>query len=693
MKKTVGLLLILAMLLSMLAGCGGKQEAAVQAIPETEGVVETAAVAAMEAATEAATEPTLSPEEVLYDSLPDRMKQAVDVGIVELNQLENADKECTIEEAAQMLQNAYTLHNGTESKLIAEVLTLDCANESAYLGWIGRLPIAMYVETLEPEKYESYDQWLNYVIKLSQSGELEQMVNISLRGNGYSYWDGDDIFVTNSYGWYDIGWTSGMDRYFYRNMPDGNALLEDCAVQGNLLAYSSYLYDCTTGHKVLEVSMYDEIEVERVMTVSTMAEMALRMFHSFYQEPEMAPYEECVTADTSILTKELLCRETNLPDAACNSLPAEWRGVTLDEVGWIVNDGQMDAQHYDSEIYEYEIQSIKDAGFNYIGLQIDFNWLQGREFYSSQTIVDGQLDVSRLKKLDQILAWCMERDIHLDIRCTGVGGIVPQKQKMWRATSDNAAEFAKIWSVLAQRYAEVPNTYLSFTVMDSVLSITGRDGYLKSAVDRLGPKQKDLVNFVKPSVEAIREATPERCIILDLSGNNVGTDVLELGVALSADLIAIGSEYFVLAENNILDPDYYQTVQWPYQGTVDAEALMHENQYWEEDSTVVRVMELAQENGLGFMFSGWGKLLTQYRGSYFCAARYPDETYQAFITDMTETMESHGYGWCYEEWYGHNGITFSAPITKNVSYQQVEDYPFYIDTAMYGWFREINGVS
>lgn len=685
MKRFIAVLLALVMVLSLTA-CGGSApsptEAPAAAVPVTEPPTE-----------EPTTEPTLSLEEVLYNSLPDRMKQAVDVGIVELSQLENPDRQVTIAEAAQMLQNAYTQRHGVESRLMADVLALDVASEPAYLGWIGRLPVTMHVEALEPEKYESYDQWLAYVIKLSQGYDLSTMLASFDSFDGYSYWDGDDVFVRHSYGWFDIGWQSGMDKYFYRDMPEGNALLDSCVGQGNLLAYTSYLYDRTTGHKVLDVSLYDEVEVEQIMTVSTMAEMALRTYHSFGHERELAPYEECVTADSSILTAELLSRETTLPDASCTSLPAEWHGVTMDEVGWIENNGQGEVQNYDQGIYEYEIQAIKDAGFNYIGLQIDFSWLQGRAYYSNLDPVDGQLDVNRLEKLDQILAWCMERDIHLDIRCTVVGGIIPEKQKMWTATDTNAAEFAKIWSVLSQRYAEVPNTYLSFTVMDSVLAMAGKNAYLKSAVDRLGPKQKDLVSFVKPSVEVIRKATPDRCIILDLSGNNVGTDILELGVALSADLTSITSDFFVIGEKNVLNPDWYQTVQWPYKGTMDAESLLHVDQYWEKDSTAIRVMELAQENGLGFMFSGWGKLMNQYRGSYFCASRYPDETYQAFIKDMTDTMEGYGYGWCYEEWYGNNGITFSAPITKNVTYQQIGEYPIYYDTAMLDFFKEVNSVQ
>lgn len=172
-------------------------------------------------------------------------------------------------------------------------------------------------------------------------------------------------------------------------------------------------------------------------------------------------------------------------------------------------------------------------------------------------------------------------------------------------------------------------------------------------------------------------------------------DILELKVALSADLTAIESEFFVLKPENkkILNPNHYLGVQWPYREGQDADSLLYEDQCWKDNSTVMRVIELAQENGLGFMFSGWGKMQLQYKGAYYCTTRYPDGAFEAFIKDMTETMERYGFGWCYEEWYGHNGITFSAPITKNVTYEQIGDYPLYYDVAMLSFFKEANGVK
>ena len=104
MKRTASLLMVLVMLLSILPGCGGKQEEAVQAAPKVENIAETAAEEVAEAPT---TEPALNPEEMLYNSLPDRMKQAVDLGIVTLSQLEDLERIVTVGEASAMLQKAY----------------------------------------------------------------------------------------------------------------------------------------------------------------------------------------------------------------------------------------------------------------------------------------------------------------------------------------------------------------------------------------------------------------------------------------------------------------------------------------------------------------------------------------------------------------------------------------------------------
>ena len=121
----------------------------------------------------------------------------------------------------------------------------------------------------------------------------------------------------------------------------------------------------------------------------------------------------------------------------------------------------------DKQICEYEIQSVKDAGFNFIGLAFDFSVLQG------PVPETGKLNETRLKELDQVIAYCIERDIHVDLRCAGLGGFTKDDAfSDWRQwnhdgiyNTEYAGEFAALWKALAQRYAEIPNCYLSFNLM------------------------------------------------------------------------------------------------------------------------------------------------------------------------------------------------------------------------------------
>ena len=92
----------------------------------------------------------------------------------------------------------------------------------------------------------------------------------------------------------------------------------------------------------------------------------------------------------------------------------------------------MRTTHLDDRIYEYEIQAAKEAGFNFIGLELDFSWLQETAlqdkefdqyhgFVSSEDV--GKFSLSRLEQLDQVIALCMKYDIHVNLRCTTLGGM------------------------------------------------------------------------------------------------------------------------------------------------------------------------------------------------------------------------------------------------------------------------------
>ena len=69
--------------------------------------------------------------------------------------------------------------------------------------------------------------------------------------------------------------------------------------------------------------------------------------------------------------------------------------------------------------------------------------------------------MERLEKLDHVLAWCMENDIHLNLRATGVGGFYNSNEQNMAIDFGRKGldtRLAQMWQAVARRYADIPNT-------------------------------------------------------------------------------------------------------------------------------------------------------------------------------------------------------------------------------------------
>ena len=461
----------------------------------------------------------------------------------------------------------------------------------------------------------------------------------------------------------------------------------------HVYVYAFKVYDSTTGKKFFALEE-GYINPTKVLTVADAAEYALKFYHfpNPMAVPQFVAPENVSQYNTDIITPDLLSKGTDLPAASCQQLPA-WHGVVMKDMGY--RDRGM---HPDDRIYEYEIRAVKEAGFNQIGLELDFGWLQEQalqdpDFAPFEGLVAeenvGSFSQERLEQLDQVLAWCMEYDIHLNLRVVGLPdcGRTDQQETLL-SKAETGVGLAKCWQAIARRYADIPNEYLSFTLFTS---------------GGVNPK----IQVLLPSVDAIRQESPDRCIIADICGwwlKKVDAETFaQAGVALSS---RIGTEeklkvfyHRVLYSHKLGlqilgDSGSYliQNFQWPYNG-MDAQSLLAAT----GKDAVLQTMAVAQNYGVGFTVSDFGVILDPfeyYRIPYFYPTyRYPDEAYQAMITDITSSLEALGCGWSFSNWYGYFGVANSVPLVDEVVYEQVEDYPLYIDTAMYGWFKEINGVA
>ena len=642
-KKMVSFILSLTMVLSLFSACG--QNTNTDTPPQQ--------------ATQTPTEAT-TPSPVLCESL----QQVYDLGIADMDLLLRAEEVCTRAEAAGMLAKVHEMQYGRKSVYLYDMV--DAFEVAEWSSPVTRYYFAQAIfcsamETVFDFAYENWYVWA---------------CNCTEHDPGYVWPDAQVIGIRLDGTPGEGGvWDFCPDLQEIESAPADNSDARHMVDYGSSPAvnYAMLTYDRRDGRKVMELDEQNCFRPRETMTVAQAAEAALRYYYSFEPAAEMVAYAETHTFDPTIITPELLAKETTLPDASCEKLPSEWHGTLLFK-GRATHQSldNMPDKHY----YEYEIQAIRDAGLNFVGITFDFSRLQGPNPQA------GMLNETRLKELDQVIAWCIERDIHVDLRCCGVGGLSLEtpfsEWVQWNYDAPNgteyAAEFAALWKALAQRYADIPNRYLSFNLL------------IESEVN----SEQQYAAFFGPAVTAIREADPDRCIIADIHcGGLTGKSMAEMGVALSYHAYD-PREFCCLTLDNQDDAEYLATVTWPFTAsdgkTYDASAVLGNR--IPGSISANELAATAEEYGVGFMVGEWGIF-----GNGMTRNRYPDETIQSYLTDMSDTMAEKGYGWCYGNFHYPYSIACFAPAVETGNYVKIAGTPLYIEQKMMGWFKEINGIN
>ena len=647
-KKIVSFILSMATVLGLFAACSQN--------PDTDTEILQTNPTQVQTPTEATT-----PSPVLSES----MQQVYELGIADMDLLLRAEEVCTRAEAAGMLAKVHEMQYGNKSIYLNDMV--EAFEEVDWSKPVTRFYFAQAIfcsamETVFDFEYENWYVWA---------------CNCTENDPGYA-WNDAQVMGIRLDGTPGEGgvWDFCPDLQEIESAPADDPNTRHMIDYGSSPAvnYAMLAYDRRDGNKVMELDENNLFRPHETMTIKQAAETALRYYYSFEPAAEMVAYGDIHTFDDSIITPELLVKETTLPNASCEKLPSEWRG-TLIYNGRVIHQAldHMSDKHY----YEYEIQAVKDAGFNFVGITFDFSRLQGPELQA------GMLNETRLKELDQVIAWCMERDIHVDLRCCGAGGLTSEAGGAWYQWNDDApnstdyaAEFAALWKALAQRYADIPNCYLSFNL------------YIEPAVS----SEAQYVAFFGPAVNAIREADADRCIIADIhSGGLTGKSMAEMGVALSYHAYD-PREFCCLTMENQDDAEYLSTVIWPFTAShgksYDAEAVLNAPLDPFNNVSANALAATAEEYGVGFMIGEWGIF-----GNGLTRHRYPDETIQAFLNDMADTMKKKGYGWCYGNFHYPYSIACFAPAVETGDYVKIDGTPLYIEQKMMGWFKEINGIN
>ena len=201
---------------------------------------------------------------------------------------------------------------------------------------------------------------------------------------------------------------------------------------------------------------------------------------------------EAGSYDKAILTDALLSSDSALPEVTQAVLPSEWRGAGIASRKYMVEEYRPFA--------ESDIRFLAENGFNFTRLYLSFETLRYPDFPADPRMVNQR----ELRELDQLLAWCVEYDIHLQITMNdylnadgtgkGQGEGMPQSQAEWELVRE-------YWTMLATRYADIPSKYLSFDLCNES-EPKKDDGQLETCKAE-----------VAALVDAIRAVSPQRVLL------------------------------------------------------------------------------------------------------------------------------------------------------------------------------------
>lgn len=309
------------------------------------------------------------------------------------------------------------------------------------------------------------------------------------------------------------------------------------------VAYVTCAFNKITDNRIM--SYYDDgtFRPNETITVADAIILAYHYCHSLEPEPKYVDVASIGTYNNSIITDELLEKETSLPDATNRKLPA-WKGVNLQYMATMMGSGE-EANYW---ITESQIKAMSEMGINFLRLWISFAAFEAPDYGDQNNV-----NMYYLEHMDQIVAWCIEHDIHIQFSIVnGPGldrGIYPGEQEnelTYRifTDADYHSQFVEWYRMLARRYAAIPNKYTSINLMNE-------------------PKPLDDQNYAdsfEPAINAIWEESPNRVIVADVHMNCTGEALAKLGVALSCHTYEPQEVMVVLGDNGQAP---YVNATWP----------------------------------------------------------------------------------------------------------------------------------
>ncbi|WP_295959390.1 cellulase family glycosylhydrolase [uncultured Alistipes sp.] len=326
------------------------------------------------------------------------------------------------------------------------------------------------------------------------------------------------------------------------------------------------------------------------------------------------------------VTADAWAKRPELPDASYDNLP-RWRGFNLLEKFQHQPDGFSQTapvwSFYNEPFKEEDFQIIADLGFNFVRLPMSYKcWVKG------DNLLD--FDEKTLKEIDQAVKWGKKYKIHVCIcmhRAPGFGVCAVGPAEEYNLWEDEYIQdiFAAHWAMFAKRYKGIPNSHLSFNLVNEPLWCSVEQ-YVKAA---------------GKAIRAIRAIDPDRLIISDAL--NYGYSPID---ALDSLKVAQSGRGYA--------PGY----------------LTHYKASWNEagSATVPPTWPYVEPNGKVWdkkAFEEMYKLFVDFRENHATGVHIgecgvykytPHAVVLDFFRDLTSTLKEYDIGWALWQLRGVNGI-------------------------------------
>ncbi len=277
------------------------------------------------------------------------------------------------------------------------------------------------------------------------------------------------------------------------------------------VTFATIFGDAASTRKLMELT--DEYHF-RPQEKATCLEAALAVYR-LYKGMERKPnYIALNQVSQNAIDKSLLTKVSSLPEVSNQKLPG-WKGVNLCNKG-SASDGCI-FSNMDRNFHEAEIKFLSEQGFNMVRIMLSFSTL-GYPDYPA-----GKVNEHELEELDKLIEWGIKYGVHINLCMYGK----PEMANQWPdeiSTGDlftNKTMQGKVqnyWKMLSKRYADIPNKYLSFNLMNEP-EVENDEVY---------------THVFTPIVKAIWAECPNRVVIADTDANRAtGEGLAQLGVALS----------------------------------------------------------------------------------------------------------------------------------------------------------------